>query len=739
MTRGKSMNEAAMEHHLLSQRRILAEFGERAVIGEDLDAILQAACKGAGEALETNLAKFVQIDADKRKMWVRSGVGWTHGVVGQTELELEPGTPEWYSLSVDHPVISQSISLENRFILHPFQHENRVVAFVNVIVHLPQDNRPIGIFEVDSRTPRAFSDSDVDFLRSYASLIAACFERFRITDALKQAEAKLRESERRLRRAVELNPQIPWTADADGAVTSIDCRWAEFSGREHEETMGQGWRDFTHPDDMPAIIRQWSESLASLTPFDVQVRLQKKSGKYEWYQVRAFPELDESGHCQQWYGTVEDISERVRLEASLRDWNDNLESRISERTRQLQEEQREREAAEAKLRQSQKMEAVGQLTGGIAHDFNNLLGSISASLELMQLRIAAGRVADIGKYQTLALTSVKRAAALTGRLLAFSRQQPLDPKIIDPNEVVAGLEDMIRRTMGPDVVVRCDLSSVGCINCDTNQLENALLNLAINARDAMSAGGTLTLRTQRLDIDARTGKDKEMQPGPYVLISVTDDGCGMSEDVLRRAFDPFFTTKKIGQGTGLGLSMIYGFTQQSGGQIRIHSTVNVGTTISMYFPLDKRSADNAFGASDEVTSLPSNTGNGEVILVVDDETGLREIAVELLTDQGYAPYEAIDSASALRQFEKLDKLDLLITDIGLPGAVNGLALAKTLKAQCPQLKILFITGYANAEGITEGLSLGKVLSKPFSVSELSDHVRSALASEATEHVNRREP
>ncbi|WP_032634330.1 ATP-binding protein [Pseudomonas syringae] len=731
------MAKSAMERDLLGQRRILAEFGEQAVIGEDLDSILEAACKGAGEGLETYLAKFIQIDVEKRLMWVRSGVGWTAGVLGQGTLALEPDTPEWYSLSVEHPVISQSTALENRFSLHPFQIDNRVAAFVNVIVYAARDQRPIGIFEVDSRTPRAFTESDVDFLRNYASLIAACFERFRITGALKEAEAKLRESERRLRRAVELNPQIPWTADARGAVTSIDVRWGDFSGVEPEQTMGQGWRHFTHPDDMPMIISQWTASLGGLTPFDVQVRLQKKTGKYDWYQVRAYPELDEAGHCQQWYGTVEDISERVRLEAALRDWNDNLEARISERTRQLQEEQREREAAEAKLRQSQKMEAVGQLTGGIAHDFNNLLGSISASLELMQLRIAAGRAADIGKYQTLALTSVQRAAALTRRLLAFSRQQPLDPKVVDPNEVVAGLEDMIRRTMGPDVVVRCDLASVGCISCDINQLENALLNLAINARDAMAAGGTLTLRTQRLDIGERTDKDQDMQPGTYVLISVTDDGCGMSEEVLNRAFDPFFTTKKPGQGTGLGLSMIYGFTRQSGGQIRIKSALNAGTTVSMYFPLDTRNADKTLEAVANAASLPSDKGNGEVILVVDDETGLREIAIALLTDQGYAPHEAIDSASALKQFEKLDRLDLLITDIGLPGPVNGLALAKTLKEQRPQLKVLFITGYTKVEGITEGLTLGKVLSKPFSVVELSDYVRSALASEAAESENRR--
>lgn len=726
------MTSSVQEQQLLRQRRILAEFGELALIGADLDGILETACKGAGDALGTYLAKFIQLDTETRQMWVRQGVGWIPGVVGELRLELVPDTPEWYALSVEHPVVAQNLALETRFTIHPFLLENGVSAFVNVIVYSPQDRKPIGIFEVDSRSPRDFSKSDVDFLRSYASLIAACFERFRITDALTDAQSRLRESERRLRIAVELNPQIPWSANPDGAITSIDSRWAEFSGLLREQTMGQGWREFTHPEDMPMIVQRWGEALANLTPFDVQVRLCKKSGDYDWYQVRAFPDVDDSGRCHQWYGTVEDINERVRLEAALRDWNDNLETRIHERTRQLREEQQEREAAESKLRQSQKMEAVGQLTGGIAHDFNNLLGSISASLELMHVRIAAGRFSDIAKYQTLALTSVRRAAALTGRLLAFSRQQPLDPKIIDPNEVVAGLEDMIRRTMGPTVQVSCILTPVGNISCDFNQLENALLNLSINARDAMPKGGTLTIRTQRLDFDERTGQDKDLKPGPHVSISVTDDGCGMDEEVLSRAFDPFFTTKKMGQGTGLGLSMIYGFTQQSGGQIRIHSTPDVGTTVSMYFPLDPRSADISLNASGTLPALPDAKGNGEVILVVDDETGIREVAVELLTDQGYTLFEAIDSASALRQFEKLERLDLLLTDIGLPGSVNGLALAKTLKARRPQLKILFITGYAKAEGITEGLALGKVIFKPFSVNELSSHVRSILASKGSE-------
>jgi PAS domain S-box-containing protein len=719
------MKPSVAEQILLRQRRILAEFGELALICPDLDTVINSACAGAGEALGTHLAKFIQLDTDNRRMWVRNGVGWTRGIVGTLELDLAQGSPEWHTLSVDHPVICANILMETRFSLHPFQIANEVAAFVNVIVYAPNNRRPIGIFEVDSRLPREFSERDIDFLRSYGSLIAACFERFRITDALKLTEAKLRESERQYRIAVALNPQIPWTADAKGAITSLDPRWAGFSGILREETLGQGWRAFTHPEDLPAIVEQWTQSVASLQPFDIQVRLSKDQGHYHWYHIRAYPELDDSGTCKQWYGTVEDINERVRLESALKEWNDSLEQRISERTEQLRKEQREREATEAKLRQSQKMEAVGQLTGGIAHDFNNLLGSISAGLELIQLRVAAGRFSDIEKYQTLALTSVKRAAALTSRLLAFSRLQPLDPKVVDPNAVVAGLEDMIRRTMGPAIGVQCQLASTGNINCDLNQLENALLNLSINARDAMPAGGTLSISTQRLDIDSNTGHDKEMQPGSYILISVTDDGSGMEEDVLRRAFDPFFTTKKIGEGTGLGLSMIYGFTQQSGGQVRIHSTVGLGTTVSMYFPVDQREASKA--TSTVTRELPGAQGNGETILIVDDETGIRETAVELLNERGYDVFEAIDSRSALAKASSLGTIDLLITDIGLPGAINGLVLAEQLKSAHPDLKVLFITGYAKAAGIGEGIALGKVLLKPFSLGDLEQAVSRLLS------------
>ncbi|MBK5519418.1 hypothetical protein JFT80_20935 [Pseudomonas sp. TH10] len=275
------------------------------------------------------------------------------------------------------------------------------------------------------------------------------------------------------------------------------------------------------------------------------------------------------------------------LSSALRDWNDLLEDRIAQRTAQLEAEQHERAMAESKLRQSQKMEAVGQLTGGIAHDFNNLLAGIIGSLELMQRRIDAGQHNQLTRYNSVAMTSASRAAALTQRLLAFSRQQSLEPELLEPRTVVAGLEEMIRRTVGPSIVVECSFRASDRIRCDLNQLENALLNLAINARDAMPDGGTLNLMVDRCTIDAAASADRNMPQGTYVSISVTDSGTGISPDILSRIFDPFFTTKKIGEGTGLGLSMIYGFTQQSGGQIKVHSSLGVGTTVTMYFPVDR--------------------------------------------------------------------------------------------------------------------------------------------------------
>ncbi|WP_320110200.1 ATP-binding protein [Pseudomonas sp. B21-054] len=715
----------AIEDTLMRQRKVLAEFGELALVSDDLEQILDEACRLVGAALETHLAKFMLLEDDGLTFIVRNGVGWTPDVVGKVRVQAVEGTPERYSLHTSRPVISTDRATETRFRYHDFQIRNGVQAFVNVLVYGATETRPFGIFEVDSRSPRQFSESDIDFLRGYGNLLGAALRRVNALQAMRLSEERLRESERHYRIAAELNPLWPWTADSQGAVTTLDQRWYEYTGRTSTQTLGRQWLNAAHPDDRISFARLWKRSLTTLQPFDSQIRLRKHSGEYRWFRIRALCSRNSAGQCEQWYGTVEDINERVQLEAALRDWNDLLEERIAKRTEQLEREQHERALAESKLRQSQKMEAVGQLTGGIAHDFNNLLAGITGSLELMQRHIDSHRYEGLSRYNSVALTSATRAAALTQRLLAFSRQQSLQPEVFEPRTVVAGLEEMIRRSVGPSIHVECSFSGNDPIKCDPNGLENALLNLAINARDAMPGGGTLKLQVRSCVITERSSSEKTLPPGPYVDISVMDSGTGISADILSRVFDPFFTTKRIGEGSGLGLSMIYGFVQQSGGQVRIHSSVGVGTTVTMYFPVvNQPPASIEQTQSNETTSL--QPGSNETILLVDDEAAIRQMASEFLSDTGYRVVEALDSVSALKHADKLGSIDLLLTDIGLPGTMNGISLAEEMKARYPQLKVLFITGFAEGESLVRVDATTRILTKPFSLNDLSQRVSSLL-------------
>ncbi|MCU1763205.1 ATP-binding protein [Pseudomonas sp. 14P_8.1_Bac3] len=707
---------------LLRQRKVLAEFGELALVSDDLEFILDEACRLVGEALETNLAKFMLLLDDGVTFLVRNGTGWTPDVVGQVRVEAREGTPEYFSLNSNAPVISADIATETRFHYHAFQKENGVKAFVNVLVYGATEQRPFGIFEVDSRSPRQFTDSDIDFLRVYSNLIGAVLKRAKTLQAMRSTEKLLRESDRHYRIAAELNPQWPWTADNTGELTSIDRRWYEFTGLTSAQTLGRQWTKAAHAEDQQSLATLWDESLATLEPFDSKVRLRQHSGEHVWFRIRALCSFDAAGHSGQWYGTIENIDKHVQLEGALRDWNVLLEDRIAQRTAQLEAEQQERAAAESKLRQSQKMEAVGQLTGGIAHDFNNLLAGIIGSLELMQRRIDTGRYNELGRYNATARASASRAAALTQRLLAFSRQQSLRPELLEPRAVVAGLEEMIRRSVGPSIVVETSLRTSSRIRCDLNQLENALLNLSLNARDAMPDGGTLGLAVDRCLIDQTLSSDKNMAPGAYVSLAVTDSGTGISPDILSRIFDPFFTTKKIGEGTGLGLSMIYGFTQQSGGQVRVHSTLGIGTTVTLYFPVDE-SPPVEKPAHSSVLPQQESRGHHETILLVDDEATVRQMASEFLTETGYDVAEAADSVSALKQLEKLDHLELLLTDIGLPGAMNGINLAAAFRLKFPRLKVLFITGFAGGSGLVAVDEHTQLLTKPFSLVDLGQRVQ----------------
>ncbi|WP_019517299.1 ATP-binding protein [Sphingomonas sp. Mn802worker] len=419
---------------------------------------------------------------------------------------------------------------------------------------------------------------------------------------------------------------------------------------------------------------------------------------------------------------VRDAVERRRAERELADLNARLEDEVEARTTELMR-------TEEQLRQALKMEAVGQLTGGLAHDFNNLLTGISGALEMMQLRVGQGRVNELDRYVAAAQGATRRAAALTHRLLAFSRRQTLDPKPTDVNRLIAGMEDLIGRTVGPQIT----LEVVGAAGLwpalvDPNQLENALLNLCINARDAMPDGGRITIETANKWIDERTARERDLTPGQYLSMCVTDTGAGMTPEVQARAFDPFFTTKPMGEGTGLGLSMIYGFARQSGGQVRIYSELGDGTTMCIYLPRHY-AVQEGEGVQPVGELAISPSSERRTVLLVDDEPTIRMLVAEVLAEQGYTVVEAGDGAGAMALLASGIRPDLLVTDVGLPGQMNGRQVADAALTQVPGLRVLFITGYAENAVIGNGQLAPHMalVTKPFAMDTLAAKVSLLLA------------
>ena len=408
-----------------------------------------------------------------------------------------------------------------------------------------------------------------------------------------------------------------------------------------------------------------------------------------------------------------------RRAEQLQTFNDFLETSIASALAA-------RDRSEAQLRQAQKMEAVGQLTGGLAHDFNNLLAAISGNLQLLGRRVAQGRLTGIEKYLDNAGAAAQRAAALTQRLLAFSRRQTLDPHPTDVNKLLTGMQVLIRGSVGPNI----ELEIVGGIGLwtarvDATQLESAILNLCINARDAMAPdGGRITIESANKWLDERNAAERELPAGQYLSICVTDTGCGMTPEVMTHAFDPFYTTKPIGQGTGLGLSMVYGFARQSGGQVRIYSEIGKGTTMCLYLPRHLGSAE----TEEQVPLALIHHGGGETILVIDDEAPIRAMLVEILHECGYTTLEAADGPGGLKILQSGAHLDLLITDVGLPGGMNGRQIADAARVMRPGLKVLFITGYAENAVLGNGqLEPGmEVVTKPFDMNALADKVRDLI-------------
>ncbi len=414
-----------------------------------------------------------------------------------------------------------------------------------------------------------------------------------------------------------------------------------------------------------------------------------------------------------------DITARVQAEALLRELNGTLETRIAEALA-------EREEAESALRQAHKMEAVGQLTGGLAHDFNNLLAGISGAFEMIGTRLAQGRTADVERYLSAGQGAARRATALTHRLLAFSRRQNLSPKPLVINTLLQELTELVCRTVGPGIHVdTIAASSLWATLVDDNQLENALLNLCINARDAMPDGGKITIETANRWLDARSAAQHKLEPGQYITVCVSDTGTGIDKENIERVFDPFFTTKPIGQGTGLGLSMVYGFARQSNGHVRIYSEVGEGTMVCIYLPRhDGPDADDDIPAPAAAPAAQA----GQTVLVIDDEPMVRMLIVDTLEDLGYGCLEAADGPAGLKILETTPDIDLLVTDVGLPGGLNGRQVADRARQLRPELRILFVTGYAENAVLNHGhIERGmEVLTKPFAVEELGRRVTSLM-------------
>jgi len=435
--------------------------------------------------------------------------------------------------------------------------------------------------------------------------------------------------------------------------------------------------------------------------------------------ARAWPD-DEMAFIRDVAERTRAATERRRAERDLALLAASLEQKVEERTSALME-------AESALRQSQKMEAVGQLTGGIAHDFNNLLTGITGSLDMIGKRLAEGRISETDRFITAAQGAARRAAALTHRLLAFSRRQTLEPKPTDIRKLVAGMEELIVRTMGPSVRVESvHGTGIWPTFVDPGQLENALLNLCINARDAMPDGGVLTVESANRWLDRRAAAERDLEPGQYVSLCVSDTGVGMPAEVIARAFEPFYTTKPIGQGTGLGLSMIYGFAKQSGGQVRIYSEPGEGTMVCIYLPRHLGEVENA---ADEPAHVETpRAEDGQTVLVIDDEPTVRMLAAEVLAELGYTVIEAEDGKSGLAVLNTNRSVDLLVTDVGLPGGMNGRQVADAARIARPGLKILFITGYAENAVLSHGhLDPGmQIMTKPFATDELGRRVKIIL-------------
>jgi PAS domain S-box-containing protein len=564
---------------------------------------------------------------------------------------------------------------------------------------------------------RRVIDGHERFMRSSAvKLTEGLAVTFRDVSAQRQSENALRAGETRVRALVDSLPQLIWSNRSNGYCDYLSPQWIAFTGKRPSEHVGDGWLEAVHPEDRDGVQQAWSQAVTGGLPFDIEYRIRRHDGSYRWFNGKASAIREPDGAIRRWFGASTDITEIVEARS-------DLEARVAERTRELQESLEERARAEAALAQAQRLETVGRLTGGVAHDFNNLLTVVIGGLDMILKH--PEDTERVTRLSEAALAAGRRGERLTRQLLAFSRRQELKLEVVDIGALIHQIEPLVRRAVGEAIALtlRCD-SDVGASRLDAAQFEAALLNLVVNATDAVAGGhGAIEIAATRRALGE--GEVTGAAAREYIAVTVADTGGGMAPDTLQRAFEPFFTTKDVGKGTGLGLAQVYGFVNQVGGAVTIDSEIGRGTTVTLYLPAAEMGA--------EVERAPAAVvderwAKGSRVLLVEDDAAVRAVFESLLTDLGCRVESAQDAASALIRLHAGEGFDLLISDIVMPGGMSGVDLARAAHARYPDLPIVLTTGYAGDRlGVEPETLSWPVLRKPFRVEQLGMAVREALA------------
>src|SRR5512134_274354 len=669
------------------RQEAIARLGQRALANGGLDALFADTARTLREVLDVEYATVFELEFESEgaALRLRGGDGWPDGVLGRWTVGAGLASQPGYTLVVREPVVADDLATERRFETPAVVRDHQVVSGMTCVVGDPA--APYGVLGVDSTRRRTFTTADVTFLQTVANLLATAVARH-------ASDSATRRLEERFRIAAETTADGIWEYDvATGASWWSDNTFALAGVAPGAlDPSGDGWAQAVHPDDRARVRRELAAAVAGTGDrLDQQFRGVRADGSVAYVEGRARVIRDVHGTATRLIGAVSDVTRQRRIETQFR--------------------------------QAQRLEAVGRLAGGVAHDFNNILSAILGYGQLLKEDIAAGtpRGADLDEI----LRAAGRARDLTRQLLAFSRQQVLDLRVLEVNGVVEGVRNMLGRLLGEDVDLALRLDpAAGCLKADAGQLEQVIMNLVVNARDAMPGGGRLTIETAAVDLDAAYAQAHEpLGPGPYVLLAVSDTGCGMTADVKARVFEPFFTTKGPHQGTGLGLSTVYGIVKQSGGFIWVYSEPGQGTTFKIYLP---RVAERAAPAP--APHAPAAVGGRETILLVEDDAAVRRSTTQLLERMGYTVLAAARGEAALAIVSGSSRaIDLLLSDVVLPD-LSGPQLARLLDGLRPGIRVLFMSGYADAAIVRHGIldAGASFLQKPAMPDALARKIREVL-------------